>query len=51
VNLPARMVKTALGQDLDPDTRYDAGKLFVRYTYELIADLVPFQRLITAGEL
>lgn len=51
VNLPARMIKTALGRDVAPDAAYDAGKLFIRYTYELVADLAPFQRLITAGEL
>jgi carbamoyl-phosphate synthase large subunit len=29
---------------------YDAGKLFIRYTYELVTDMENFQRAITRGE-
>lgn len=52
VNLPARMVRRALSLP-DPDPvvpDYDAGKLFVRYTYELITGMDRFQQLITTGE-
>lgn len=52
VNLPARMVRRALGLP-DPDGGshdYDAGKLFVRYTYELVTDMDRFQQMITTGE-
>ena len=29
---------------------YPAGKLFVRYTYELVTDMDRFQQMITTGE-
>lgn len=52
VNLPARMVRRALGLPEPEPTapHYDAGKLFVRYTYELITGMDRFQHLITTGE-
>jgi carbamoyl-phosphate synthase large subunit len=50
VNLPARMVRTALGKADDTASDYATGKLFIRYTYELISDMDPFQQMITAGE-
>jgi carbamoyl-phosphate synthase large subunit len=52
VNLPARLVRRALGLPA-PDTEaddYPAGKLFVRYTYELVTELDRFQSMITTGE-
>jgi carbamoyl-phosphate synthase large subunit len=52
VNLPARMVRHALGMP-DPAAGaadYAAGQLFVRYTYELVTDMVRFQNMITTGE-
>lgn len=52
VNLPARMVRRALGLP-DPASEvrdYPAGKLFVRYTYEMVTDMERFQNLITTGE-
>lgn len=51
VNLPARLVRKALGVP-SPATEaedYPAGKLFVRYTYELVADMDRFQSMITTG--
>lgn len=52
VNLPARMVRRALGlPEADGNSMdYDAGKLFVRYTYELVTDMDRFQQMITTGE-
>lgn len=53
VNLPARMVRRALGlpDPTPPDwPDYEAGKLFVRYTYEIVTDMERFQRMITLGE-
>ena len=51
VNLPARMVHRALGRDVPPAPDYAAGKLFVRYTYELVTDMDKFQKAITRGEI
>ncbi|GDY22649.1 carbamoyl phosphate synthase [Verrucomicrobiota bacterium] len=50
VNLPARMVRHCLGLPVPPTPDYDAGKLFVRYTYELVTDMSTFQKAITRGE-
>lgn len=50
VNLPARMVRHCLGLPVPPTPDYEAGKLFVRYTYELVTDMCTFQKAITRGE-
>jgi carbamoyl-phosphate synthase large subunit len=52
VNLPARMVRHALGlpQPASERADYDAGQLFVRYTYELVTGMERFQSMITTGE-
>lgn len=51
VNLPARMVRHVLGREVPPLTDYPAGKLFVRYSYELVTDMDMFQKAITRGEI
>lgn len=50
INLPANMVKKALDLPFELDKDYDAGKLYVRYTYETITDMSTFQNVITKGE-
>ncbi len=50
INLPARLVQAAFGLPLSPLPAYEAGKLFMRYTYELVTDATPFQTLVTQGE-
>jgi carbamoyl-phosphate synthase large subunit len=55
VNLPARMVRRSLGlPDPDPPgddaAEYEPGKLFIRYTYELVTDMERFQGMVTTGE-
>jgi carbamoyl-phosphate synthase large subunit len=50
INLPARMVQAAFGLPLPPLPEYEAGKLFMRYTYELVTDATPLQTLVTLGE-
>jgi carbamoyl-phosphate synthase large subunit len=37
--------------DVIPFKRYDVGKMFVRYSYDMIIDLELFSRLTTTGEL
>ena len=51
VNLPSRLVRRACGLPVPPVPDYDAGKLFVRYTYELVTDMAAFQKAITRGEV
>jgi carbamoyl-phosphate synthase large subunit len=50
-NLPEALVKLALGMDVDPYTEYEVGKMFVRYSNDLITDLKEFEKLSTLGEL
>jgi len=50
INLPSNMVRSAFGLPVNYDPEYDAGKLYVRYTYEVISDSVPFQDMMTKGE-
>jgi len=50
-NIPEALLKLTLGMDVKPYTKYDFGKMFVRYSYDMIVDLELFSRLTTTGEL
>jgi carbamoyl-phosphate synthase large subunit len=50
INLPANMVRQAFGLPVNHNTDYEPGKLYIRYTYEVISDSVPFQHMMTKGE-
>jgi len=50
VNLPARLLRHCLNVKNSRLPMVDAGKLFVRYSYELVTDLSQFQTLILQGE-
>ncbi len=50
-NLPAALVKMALGQHVPPFKDYIVGKMFVRYAWELITDIEEFQKFSVQGEL
>jgi carbamoyl-phosphate synthase large subunit len=50
-NIPEALLKLALGMEVEPFTRYDVGKMFIRYSYDMIVDLELFSRLTTTGEL
>jgi carbamoyl-phosphate synthase large subunit len=50
-NIPEALLKLTLGIEVKPLTRYDVGKMFVRYSYDMIVDLELFSRLTTTGEL
>jgi carbamoyl-phosphate synthase large subunit len=50
INLPSRLVRRAFGLPVAPVPEYEAGKLFIRYTYELVTDMATFQKLVTKGE-
>ena len=51
INLPSRLVRHAFGLPLAPVPDYQAGKLFVRYTYELVTDITAFQKASMRGEV
>ncbi len=50
-NLPEALVKLALGMDVTPFVSYETGKMFIRYSYDLITDVREFEKLSTYGEL
>ena len=50
-NLPEALVRLALGEEVKPFTKYEVGKMFVRYSYDLITNLKDYEKLSTLGEL
>jgi carbamoyl-phosphate synthase large subunit len=50
-NQPAALVKMALGEKVLPFTTYDVGKLFIRYSWDLIVDISKFQQFTAFGNL
>jgi len=50
-NLPEALLKLALGMEVNPFTEYQVGKMFIRYSFDLITDLKEFEKLSTLGEL
>ncbi len=50
-NQPAALVKMALGEKVLPFTTYDVGKLFIRYSWDLIVDISKFQQFTAFGSL
>jgi carbamoyl-phosphate synthase large subunit len=50
-NQPASLVKMALGEKVEPFTSYEVGKIFIRYSWDLITDVSEFQIISGTGEL
>lgn len=50
-NLPEALVKLALDMPVVPYTKYETGKLFIRYSFDMICNLDEFMKLSTQGEL
>jgi carbamoyl-phosphate synthase large subunit len=50
-NIPEALLKLTLGMKVKPFTSYDVGKMFVRFSYDMIVDLELFSKLTTSGEL
>jgi len=50
-NQPAALVKMALGEKVEPMTTYDPGKLFIRYSWDMIVDVSKFQQFTAFGNL
>ena len=50
-NLPEALVKLALGMKVVPFEKYSSGKLFIRYSYDLICDIKEFEKLTLYAEL
>jgi carbamoyl-phosphate synthase large subunit len=50
-NLPVALVELALGNKVTPFTTYETGKIFVRYSWDMIIDLQDFEAISMKGEI
>lgn len=45
------LVNIAMGKDVKPFTTYDVGKMFIRYSYDMVVNMDEFEQISTIGEL
>ena len=50
-NQPAALVKMAMGEKVNPYTEINVGKLFIRYSWDMIVDVSKFQQFSALGSL
>jgi carbamoyl-phosphate synthase large subunit len=50
-NIPEALVRLAIGEKVKPYKKYDIGKLFIRYSWDMIVDIKEYEQLSTYGEL
>jgi carbamoyl-phosphate synthase large subunit len=50
-NIPEALVKLALGENVKAFETYKIGKMFIRYSWDMIVDVEEFHTLSTLGEL
>jgi carbamoyl-phosphate synthase large subunit len=50
-NQPSALVKMALGEEVKPYVDYEIGKIFIRYSWDLITNIEEFQKISAFGEL
>lgn len=50
-NIPEALVLLALGEKVEPFPTYQTGKMFIRYSWDMIVDISEFQQFSTTGEL
>ncbi len=50
-NIPESLVNLALGHKVEPFRTYDVGKMFVRYSWDMIVDREEFEQISIYGEL
>ena len=50
-NQPVALVKMAMGETVEPFNNYEVGKMFIRYSWDLITDVTEFQTISGTGEL
>jgi carbamoyl-phosphate synthase large subunit len=50
-NIPEALVKLAMNQEVAPMETYDSGKMFVRYSYDMIVDLEKFEKISMNREI
>lgn len=50
-NIPEAVACLAMGWPVEPFEKYDVGKMFVRYSWDMIVDISEFETISTLGEL
>lgn len=50
-NIPEALVRLALKEKVEPFTSYEIGKMFIRYSWDMIVDLKEYQQISTFGEI
>ena len=50
-NIPEALVKLAMGMKVEPMKHYETGKMFIRYSWDMITDVREFEKLTINGEL
>ena len=50
-NHPDALVRMAMGENVKPYESFEAGKMFIRYSYDMICNLEDFQKIAVLGEL
>jgi carbamoyl-phosphate synthase large subunit len=50
-NIPEMLCRLAMGEKVKPVTEYESGKMFIRYSWDLIGDIADFEKIIIFGEL
>jgi carbamoyl-phosphate synthase large subunit len=50
-NIPEALVNLAMGNHVTPFQDYIPGKMFIRYSWDMIVDLEEYQKISTSGEL
>jgi carbamoyl-phosphate synthase large subunit len=50
-NIPEALVRLALGMETKAYSSYAVGKMFIRYSWDMIVDLHEYQQIATYGEL
>jgi carbamoyl-phosphate synthase large subunit len=50
-NIPEALVNLATGKKVKPFTQYEAGMMFIRYSWDMIVDRTEFEQISLYGEL
>lgn len=50
-NIPEMLCRLSLGEKIEAKESYQYGKMFIRYSWDLIGDISDFEKIIVFGEL
>ncbi|MCF6224661.1 MAG: hypothetical protein L3J34_13185, partial [Flavobacteriaceae bacterium] len=50
-NHPEMLVKYLMKEKVDPIKKYNIGKMFIRYSYDLICDMDKYEKMSIHGEV